>query len=251
MSNLLNDIKNCLPRWTVWNDYNIPSPILIIDEANMFNQLGDSDPTLLKSVLNWMVLNTKQESRFNIVLTSSDSFFLNWIVTQLHIPRVTRKEEAEKYFEEHVLPYNECNELKGKFDHVCRITGTRMMVIRIYVKEYKNSEGTLKDSEFSVFRLEDDKLSYALNPVRFPGKPAPLWNKDDFIKVMKAIVNAEDRGYIKEIDLVKEIGVEKVKSLITYDLLHRRPTNNFTYDIIDPPNKSILTAMNKPAIRAR
>ncbi|CAB5377695.1 unnamed protein product [Rhizophagus irregularis] len=55
---LLNDIKNCLPQWTIWNSYNIPLPILIIDEANMFDQLGNSDPTLLKSFLNWMVLNT-------------------------------------------------------------------------------------------------------------------------------------------------------------------------------------------------
>lgn len=67
---LLNDIKNCLSQWTIWNSYNIPSPILIIDEANMFDQLGNSDPTLLKSFLNWMVLNTKQENHFNIVLTS-------------------------------------------------------------------------------------------------------------------------------------------------------------------------------------
>ncbi|CAB4439673.1 unnamed protein product [Rhizophagus irregularis] len=223
----------------------------------MFDQLGNSDPTLLKSFLNWMVLNTKQENRFNIVLTSSDSFFLNWIVNQLNVPHVTpyivgdlSKEEAKEYFEKHVLPYYECKELEGKFDHVCKITGTRMMIIRMYVKEYKINKGKLKDSEFSVFRLEDDNLSFGLNPVRFQGKPAPLWNKDDFIKVMKAIVEAEDRGYIKEMDLVNEIGVEKVRSLITYDLLHRRPTNNYANDIIDPPNEAILTAMNKPSIRA-
>src|SRR6185369_8623811 len=35
---------------------------------------------LLKSFLNWLVLNTKQENCFHAVLTSSDSFFLNWII---------------------------------------------------------------------------------------------------------------------------------------------------------------------------
>ncbi|CAB5377697.1 unnamed protein product [Rhizophagus irregularis] len=141
------------------------------------------------------------------------------VLIELNVPHVTpyivgdlSKEEAKEYFEKHVLPYY--------------------------------------DSEFLVFRLEDDNLSFGLNPVRFQGKPAPLWNKDDFIKVMKAIVEAEDRGYIKEMDLVNEIGVEKVRSLITYDLLHRRPTNNYANDIIDPPNEAILTAMNKPSIRA-
>ncbi|CAB4431052.1 unnamed protein product [Rhizophagus irregularis] len=57
--NLLRDIKNCLPIWSFWNSYDLPAPILIIDEANMFSQLGNSDPDLLRSILNWMVLNTK------------------------------------------------------------------------------------------------------------------------------------------------------------------------------------------------
>ncbi|RGB39862.1 hypothetical protein C1646_753989 [Rhizophagus diaphanus] len=209
--NLLKDIKNCLPQWTIWRRYDKPPPILIIDEANMFNQLGDLDPALLKSILNWMVLNTKQERRFNIVLTSSDSFFLNWIVTHLS------KEEAEEYFEKHVLPQYECKELEGKFDHVCGITGSRMMMIDMYVKEYKNKKGMLEDDEFSIFRLEDDKLSSGLDPARIP---------------------------------VNKIGREKVISLITYNILHRRPINNFANDIINPPRKVILTAMNKPSIRA-
>jgi len=37
----------------------------------------------------------------------------------------------------------ECKELEGKFDHVRKITGTRMLIIDKYVKEYKNFEGKL------------------------------------------------------------------------------------------------------------
>ena len=45
-----------------------------------------------------------------------------------------------------LLLKKECKELEGKFDHVCRITGTRMLIIDKYVKEYKNNGGELKDT---------------------------------------------------------------------------------------------------------
>ncbi|PKK74394.1 hypothetical protein RhiirC2_656456 [Rhizophagus irregularis] len=67
---------------------------------------------------------------------------------------------------------------------------------------------------------------------------------------MNEIVKAENQGYIFENDLIKEIGAEKVYSLIDYNFLHHRLTTRFTYDIIDPPNKIILTAMNQPSVCA-
>ena len=78
VSELLTEIAHALPKWTIWHGYYAPPPILIIDEANLFSQLGDSSQegaALLKSFLNWLVLNTKQENHFHAVLTSSDSFF--------------------------------------------------------------------------------------------------------------------------------------------------------------------------------
>ncbi|CAG8473289.1 2215_t:CDS:2, partial [Paraglomus brasilianum] len=150
---LLDGIGNALPNWTHWDGYKVPPPILVINEANMFSQLGHSEEgkILLKSILNWMVVNTKEMGRFHVVLTSSDSFFFNWIVNLLHIPHATpyvvgdlSKEEAKEYFEKHVLPRYECKELEGKFDRVCRITGTRMLIIDRYVKEYKNYDGKLE-----------------------------------------------------------------------------------------------------------
>ncbi|CAG8537993.1 3957_t:CDS:2, partial [Racocetra fulgida] len=209
ITRLLDNISAHLPNWSIWNGNNIPPPILVIDEANMFSQLAENDKNLLKSILNWLVVNTKEEKRFHTVLTSSDSFFFNWIVKLLHIPHATpyfvedlSKEEAEKYFEMHILPQygmsllnlsiytyccshngvyylkKECKELESKFDQVCKIIGTRMMIIEIYVNEYKNSEGKLAEAK-------------------------------DLIKTMDAIVNAEDQGYILEDVLNKEISEKK------------------------------------------
>ncbi|CAB5196546.1 unnamed protein product [Rhizophagus irregularis] len=80
----------------------------------MFSQLEGSEEgeVLLKSILNWMVANTKEKGRFHIVLTSSDPFFFNWIVDSKfaystcnpYIVGDLSKKEAEEYCEKHVLP---------------------------------------------------------------------------------------------------------------------------------------------------
>ena len=48
----------------------------------------------------------------------------------------------------------ECEELKGKFDHVRKITGTRMLIIDRYVKEYKNYDGKFKGTYRILFTFE-------------------------------------------------------------------------------------------------
>ena len=65
------------------------------------------------------------------------------------------------------------------------------------------------DRKFSVFRLEYNKLCRGLEPVRSRGKPHdPLWSREELIKVMKAIVKA-DQGFVKQADLQKEISLKK------------------------------------------
>ncbi|CAG8594075.1 4036_t:CDS:2 [Rhizophagus irregularis] len=136
-------------------EYNIPPPIWVIDEANMFSQLEGSEEFAYSTCNPYIVGDLS-------------------------------KKEAEEYFEKHVLPRYGCKELEGKFDRVRRITGTRMMIIDKYVKEYKNCEGELEYS--------------------------------DLIKTMEAIVKAEDQGYILEDNLIEEIGFDQVNnSLVDYN----------------------------------
>ncbi|CAB4403887.1 unnamed protein product [Rhizophagus irregularis] len=260
---LLNQITCALPNRNLWKRYNVPSPILVIDEANSLNRLGYSSAegeVLLKTFLDWLVLNTKQTNRFHVVLTSSDSFFFNWIVYHLYVLHATSyvvgdlsKKEAEEYFEKHVLPKNECKELEGKFDHIRKITGTRILIIDKYVKEYKNSNGKLRNSEFSVYESEYLKLIRGLYPTdeKYADKRnIPLWTNSDFIKTMEALVKAENQGYILEDDLINVIGSNQVDSLVDYNFLYRRQNSRFAYDIIKPSDKIILTAMNQPSLRA-
>nr|CAG8561232.1 9232_t:CDS:2 [Entrophospora candida] len=129
----------------------------------------------------------KSSSQFNSELACGE------YETGEPLPCYLSKEDAEEYFEMSVLHKYECKELRGKFDHIRRITGTRMLIIDIidmYVAEYKIYEGKLK---------EYGKLIRGLYPesLKSPVKPhLPLWEKSHLITTMEAIVKAEDQGLI-------------------------------------------------------
>lgn len=78
ISELLVKITRILSKWNIWHgDYASP-PILVVDKVNLLSQLEESSKKgaiLLKSFLNWLVLNTKQKNHFYAMLISSDSFF--------------------------------------------------------------------------------------------------------------------------------------------------------------------------------
>ncbi|CAJ0863329.1 7303_t:CDS:2 [Entrophospora sp. SA101] len=186
---LLDNIDNALPKWTCRKGYNIPPPILIIAEVNMFSQLVISK-------------KGKSSSQFNSKLACGEHETGEPLPCFLHIPHATpyvvgdlSKEDAEEYFEMSVLHKYECKELRGKFDRICRITGTRMLIIDMYVPEYKIYKGKLEDYDFSVYESEYGKLIHDLYPesLKSPVKPhPPLWEKSHLITTMEAIVKAED-----------------------------------------------------------
>lgn len=77
---LLEIIEEVFPSWSYWKGRNEPPPILIIDEANKFSQLGSSKEgeIVLVLFLDWLVKITK-DKKFHTVLITSDSLFLDWI----------------------------------------------------------------------------------------------------------------------------------------------------------------------------
>ncbi|CAB4419339.1 unnamed protein product [Rhizophagus irregularis] len=255
---LLNTIDEYFPTWE-------QPPILIIDEVNKFSQLGSSKEgeIILVSFLDWLVKITKQEKKFHTVLITSDSLFLDWITQMLDTSHVTpyvvgdlSRDEAEEFFEKYVLPRHDFKvrkELEGKFNHISEITGTRMFTINQFVDEYEIHKGDFE--KFSVYQQEYDRLRCGLYPEALNlanlarNTHAPLWNKSDFIETIKTIVESHKK-FILEHDLVKLIGKSKVDSLLKYKFLYKRPTNNFVNDIINPPNKPILTPMNQPSMYA-
>ncbi len=77
------------------------------------------------------------------------------------------------------------------------------------------------DRRFLVFRLEYNKLFSNFIPVCSLDKSHDLfWNQDELIKVIKAIVDVENRGFVLEADLEREISHEKIHSLVNYNFLY-------------------------------
>ena len=57
------------------------APLFIIDKANELRALSkDPDGSeALHNLFKWLVLNTKERSRFHVLFSSSDSFFHLWV----------------------------------------------------------------------------------------------------------------------------------------------------------------------------
>ena len=79
LNKLLALIQKKLPDYTYW--YGAKAPIFIIDEANELGAVTkDRDGNeSLYNFFKWLVLNTKEQNRFHVLLSSSDSFFHLWV----------------------------------------------------------------------------------------------------------------------------------------------------------------------------
>ena len=79
LNDLLSKFEEKLPHFTFWHGRKIP--VFIIDEANELRALL-KDPhghDAIHNFFKWLVLNTKEQRRFHVLLASSDSFFHIWI----------------------------------------------------------------------------------------------------------------------------------------------------------------------------
>ena len=81
LQKLFVKLSKALPNWNWLRGYDLPPPILVIVEANRLRALLDDDHgnRLLNDFFAWVVVNTKQNHRFHVVMVSSDSFFHRWI----------------------------------------------------------------------------------------------------------------------------------------------------------------------------
>ncbi|CAB4485886.1 uncharacterized protein OCT59_003331 [Rhizophagus irregularis] len=252
---LLKKISSSLPNLSYWKNHNIPPPILVIDEAN---KLFEEYKTLFKAFLSWLKLII-QNNQFHVVLTSSEPFFLDWMEYSLHTMRLTPHvvgdlsiEEA-KQFVNHELENNDCMEFKHDFDYVRSFTGTRMSFITNFVYDYSirgNGLDYIYNPEYIRMRWGLDP-KYCESRAKYNNFPI-YWEKSHFITAMKALVEAEDQGFILEDDLIKEIGYKAVRSLVDYRYLYRRPNFGLNSDLTNPPaeSKVMLTPMNQPSLNA-
>ncbi|CAG8654062.1 10072_t:CDS:2, partial [Paraglomus brasilianum] len=256
VTRLLGEISGRLLQWRWWSGMDVPPPILVIDEANRFGQLGEASPEsarFVQTFLQWMVLNTKQERKFHIILTSSDSFFINWIRKYMNIihfePYVVgdlSKEDAEIFFEKHV------NLLSAKSSQGSFTAFIELQALACFLLNSMSINTQFKENlKITYLPITQALMINYKPPETLKGikKPAPAWQQGDFIKAMRFIVKNADQGFVAEMDLIREIGARKLLSLVYYNFLHRQPTSIYTFDMVNPPNIPILTPMSQPALR--
>ena len=119
--------------------YQIPTPILYIDEANKLRELVAIDPDgqkAIEALFTWFVTMTKEQQKFHVVLASSDSFMYNWVCNFVGNDRFKTdaighlyKEEARRFWEERVASGGFLNHSELTFEEVYAVLGGNMYLI--------------------------------------------------------------------------------------------------------------------------
>jgi hypothetical protein len=250
----LDRIAAVIPPITVWNGKR--SPVLFIDEANKLQNLikspGDEGDTVVQTLLDWMVKNTKQDPRLHVVLASSDSFFLEWL-NERNIARHARVytvgdlsyEEAERFYRLEISK-NLDKSLQKRilpFEAVYPVLGGRMYHIDQYVRDFCIKEGKLSWSSFAPLRSSLARMQGSLRPGSFQTLLSSCeWSQEDVLKVMKIMTMDEKKPFIEYSEFVNLVGDKACKSLIKHNVFIYRHNLDFAFDIPGAPDDPIVTA---------
>lgn len=111
----------------------------------------------MKTLLDAMLVLTKQDRLAHVVHATSDSFYMHWlrqmnVAQHANLISVGDCSKAEAYaFYKDVLLEHIPDKLKGgvTFDELYRVFGGKLAHLTDYITEYVNSEGTI-DREWGL-----------------------------------------------------------------------------------------------------
>lgn len=239
---IFNFIIANTPDFSFWTGQ-FKSPIFFIDEANKMDSLTKTDigKEALLSLLNFFVKCTKQDHRFHVVLASSDSFYHLWLSKYIGTNRFKTfvvgnlsKEEALKFWKEHALTKCHIDPLPS-FEEAFTVCGGNILLLERYVAEYCEKKGSLLPERFSCVVIEKTRLVMALL------ETTDRWSRANLLDVMSQLNEAEN-GFIMYEKLCNKITKDVVDSMIKANLIHMRPSTDYTYDLEGAPDEAILTA---------
>ena len=246
----LNLLKMALPEWRLRTGTQ-RKPVLFIDEANKLGGIsehpGDVGSKALRSLLDWCVLNTKQDGRFHVVFASSDSFFMDWLAAQgitAHVrPLVIGdldREHARAYYKHQLDMADVPNDvLVPTSDEVYRVCGGHMLSIREYISEAVLAAIMSRQQEFVFSGFQDAcaRLGLVVPP---PHDEGLGWSRVQILDVFSAI---HRDGWMVHEDAQKKFSRSVVKALIDADVVHYRPKRPIVVDLPGQPlNTPVLTA---------
>jgi len=242
---LLEGMSKALPDWTWFRGYQIPVPILFIDEANLLRELVINNPDgqkILKTIFMWFVSMTKEQEKFHVMLCSSDSFIYSWLANFVgndrfntyaigHLP----KQDAKKYWDEMVAIGGFHNKKKLHFNEIFEICGGNIYLMKRMYCDYIFGDIHPKQSFF--IQQARSRLLKALLPsnpfTRDPLKSPPKWKREDVITVIERLANSHG-GYVYFDELCKVVEQVSLESLIEYNIIHLRPYFGLCCQDLDP-----------------
>lgn len=262
LNDLFNMMSKLLPEYSILRGKQMP--ILFIDEANKLKSLmkEEDGPKALSNLFEWFIKNTKQDSRFHVILGTSDSFFHLWIEKYVTASRFTSyvvgnlsRQESERFWNEKLLTQTEF--LKDlpppSFEEAYVACDGNMYLLEKYFNEYCASEGDLKPSDFSVVGAEKTVLVNSLRRSRLLDSVSPdesaLWTREEYLEVMRMLVEANNNFLFYQ-DVCDVIDQRVVDALIEANVLHLRPTEKYSYDIPGHKSRPILTAETPSSLLA-
>ena len=240
--------------------YNGRNSVLLVDEAHVLRILKEHDAAACKAFLDFVVRITKQDRKVHVVFTSSDSFFLQWLVNSVGIPIShmntlvlgdMTKEEARDYFDYAVDrlvddPTTKANLKALHFDDdVFPLTGGRPYFIQSYVIQ-SHRPFTTKPLTVDNFGPIVDQRTLLMHEM-LDGQRA--YGPETLKKVMLMLIESAG-GYIDYTDTVKACGRAAIHAMIQRNILHYRPPSDFTRDLVPSPEVPVLTPQSVPALRA-
>ncbi|KDE03351.1 hypothetical protein MVLG_06158 [Microbotryum lychnidis-dioicae p1A1 Lamole] len=145
-------------------------PVLFLDEAHKLPALIKTDPDAMKSLLDSMLVLTKQDRLCHVIHATSDPFYMHWL-RQLNVMQHCNilsigdcsKEEARAFHEEVLLPHVPDNLHSGfAFETLYEVFGGKLAHLSDYTAEYINSDGKIKPELSSHFLQAHSLLNLQL-----------------------------------------------------------------------------------------
>ena len=262
LADLLEAMAKELPEWTWLHGFNIPVPILYIDEANLLRDLVINDPggqKVLKSIFMWLVSMTKEQEKFHVILCSSDSFMHNWLANFVGNDRFNTysighlgQVEARQFWDERIVTSAYKSNLQ--FEDVYEIAGGNMFLMKRLYLDYVFGGIYPRDTFF--LQQAKSHLVKALSPhnpyIMDPLKAKPIWEEEQVVTIMRKLTSTED-GYLYYAEMRKEVGQVGLDSMIEYNIIHLRPYFALSCSDINPlPDRpeAIITAESQVGLLA-
>ncbi|KAA1130564.1 hypothetical protein PGTUg99_023068 [Puccinia graminis f. sp. tritici] len=250
---VFNELAHRLQPLSYYTRESVRAPVLIIDEANHFRKMSDK---AIMTFLDFAVRMTTKEKKMHIIMTSSDSFFLEWIGRCINptyldwfvLGDMTR-DEAHRYFL-HALETDcrlseEKKAMLGSVDSdtIYRLTGGRPIFIESYIRQVHQSGFFVDPLRFQPVRQAYGCMFNSL------GDEPKTYGKAETLAVSSLLVNSPGH-HTSYGNLAIKLGLPVVEEMFERNFLQYRPPSTFSRDLDPSPHETIVTAQSQPCLRA-